>query len=75
MQRSAAVTSRRLALWTHACDLGWGRRPKLHGMQALMGLLYTLLIIIGTFDHSALLRCHLGTQWLKTSENNTTQPA
>jgi hypothetical protein len=21
--------------WTHAPDLGWGRRPKLHGMQGV----------------------------------------
>jgi hypothetical protein len=21
--------------WAHGADLGWGRRPKLHGMQAL----------------------------------------
>jgi len=33
--RTITVTPRRPMGWTHASDLGWGRSPKLHGMQAL----------------------------------------
>jgi hypothetical protein len=33
IQRSATVTSRRPVGWARVPDLGWGSRPKLHGMQ------------------------------------------
>jgi hypothetical protein len=33
IQRSATVTSRRPFRWASPSDLGWGRRPKLPGMQ------------------------------------------
>src|SRR4029453_17071425 len=33
MQRTVTVNSRRPVGWAHISDLGWGRRPKLHGMQ------------------------------------------
>jgi hypothetical protein len=35
IQRSVTVTSRRPVGWAHGCDLGWGTRPKLHGMQGV----------------------------------------
>ena len=38
MQRSVTVNSRRPMGWAHIPDLGWGRRPKLHGMQGVQGL-------------------------------------
>jgi hypothetical protein len=34
MQRTVTVTPTGPAGWVCASDLGWGRRPKLHGMQA-----------------------------------------
>jgi hypothetical protein len=36
MQRTVTVNWRRPFDWAHVVDLGWGRRPKLHGMQALV---------------------------------------
>jgi hypothetical protein len=36
LQRTVTVTSRRPVGCAHIPDLGWGRRPKLHGMQAFI---------------------------------------
>src|SRR5215216_4902528 len=36
-QRTLTVNRRESMSWAHAPDLGWGRRPKLHGMQGLRG--------------------------------------
>jgi hypothetical protein len=35
IQRTVTVTRRRESGWVHGPHLGWGRRPKLHGMQAV----------------------------------------
>jgi hypothetical protein len=36
MQRYVTVNSGRQLRWALATDLGWGRRPKLHGMQVFI---------------------------------------
>jgi hypothetical protein len=38
MQRSATVTRRGPMAWAQRSDLGWGRKPKLHGMQGVKAL-------------------------------------
>jgi hypothetical protein len=35
IQRTVTVTRRGRLGWTHGSDLGWRRRPKLHGMQGV----------------------------------------
>jgi hypothetical protein len=37
IQRTVTVNSRRPLDWAPASDLGWGKRPKLHGMQGVRG--------------------------------------
>jgi hypothetical protein len=37
MQRTTTVTRRKRSGSAHGSDLGWGRRPKLHGMQGVRG--------------------------------------